>query len=525
MREELRMVDVLIVGSGIAGATVALKVAAKYPKAKILMLTRAASPNESNTWYAQGGIIAKGGRELVEDIFRAGDEIGLREAAQVLAEEGPLLVNEILSQTAKVPFDKTGDGNLDYALEGGHSEPRIAKVSDYTGKSIQEHLSDALARCKNIEVLTNVTAIDLLTLSHHSNNWSAKYDSEKCVGVYAFDQEDGKVSRILAKKTVLATGGTGQIYAHTTNPSGARGDGIAMAHRAGARVINLEFEQFHPTALKLTGAPPFLISEAVRGLGARLTNSLGEPFMQRYYPDLEKPDLTTRDKVSQAIFKEMLLTGTTNVYLDAKSYISKEEIKKHFPVIYEKCLSYGIDMTKELIPVSPAAHYCCGGVLTDLNGKTSIENLFAVGEVSCTGLHGGNRLASTSLLEGLVFGNRAALEMMKEGLESKPWGDEKYVLEWKNQGKYEADPNLIAADMNSVRNIMWNMVGLVRKTWLLERAISDLVKMEDSINRFYRKSILNDDLLGLRNAVLVALLTARSAFANNESIGCHYLED
>lgn len=523
MKKELLQTDVLIIGSGIAGASTAIEISRKNPKTKIIILTRAENPNESNTNYAQGGIIAKGGKDLVEDILKAGDNIGLPAAAEALSEEGPGLVKEILQEIANVPFDKEKN-ELSFALEGGHQIPRVAKVADYTGRSIQEHLTSSIKKNKNITIFTSFTAVDLITTSHQNTNYVKKYGPDTCLGVYAFDQNDGKISRIIAKCTVLATGGNGQIYAYTTNPKGARGDGVAMAYRAGARLLNMEYEQFHPTALKIPGAPPFLISEAVRGAGARLTNKDGVPFMQKYYPKLNKPDLTTRDKVSRAIFTEMLETGTTNVYLDLKTHISKEKILEHFPMIHETCLKYDIDITTDLIPVSPAAHYSCGGVLTDLDGKSSINNLYAVGEVSCTGLHGGNRLASTSLLEGLVFGTRAGKEIAGALHGTEPI-NVKEIPVWNYFVKFPADPALIAADLTTIKNIMWNMVGLVRKTPLLARAITDLTQLENTINKFYREATLSDELLGLRNIVLVSLITAKAAYSNPLSIGCHYREN
>jgi L-aspartate oxidase len=267
-----------------------------------------------------------------------------------------------------------------------------------------------------------------------------------------------------------------------------------------------------------------LISEAVRGAGARLTDQAGKPFMQKYYPELKKPDLTTRDKVSRAIFTEMLNTGSENVYLDLRSYISAAQIQQDFPVIYQTCLSYGIDITTDLVPVSPAAHYACGGILTDLTGLTTLPNLYAVGEVACTGLHGANRLASTSLLEGLVFGNQAAINI-HASLPQTKLAKPAAIKPWQDSSKYQADSAVIAADINTIGNIMWNMVGLVRKTYLLQRAITDLTKLEDTVTKFYRQAKLTDELLGLRNMVLVALLTAKSALANPHSAGCHYRED
>lgn len=519
MKKDLLVTDVLIIGGGIAGAASALELARKNKQLKILVLTKNSDPTESNTRYAQGGIIAKGGESLEQDILKSGDGLCKAETVTILANEGPILVDELLVKLARVPFDKT------FALEGGHSEARIAKVADYTGKSIQEHLVSTLKKYKNIQVRTDLTAIDLLTLNQHSLNYQQKYKENTCVGAYVFERKTGKTWRVLAKKIILATGGTGQIYAFTTNPDSARGDGIALAFRAGARLLGLEFEQFHPTALKVTGAPPFLISEAVRGSGARLTNEAGVPFMQKYYPDLAKPDLTTRDKVSRAIFTEMLLTGKKNVYLDLKNYISGEEIRSHFPTIKDTCSKYGINIEKDLIPVSPAAHYLCGGVLADIDGQTNVAGLYAVGEVACSGLHGGNRLASTSLLEGLVFGVRAARQILKTIKATTPWQKESEIKPWVDQGKHEADMALITTDINSIKNTMWNMVGLVRKTKLLKRAVAELTILENTVNNFYSEARLSSELLSLRNMVLVALLTAKSALANQQSAGCHYLEE
>lgn len=524
MKKELYTTDVLIIGNGIAGATAALRIANRNPNIRVTVVTRSEDPDQSNTYYAQGGIIARGGSILVSDIIKSGGGISLESSVRIIAQDGPRLVQEILIDMIGVPFDLTNAGKLSFALEGGHSEPRVAKVADHTGLIIQNCFTRALKKSPNITLITGMTAIDLLTLGHHATAWAQKYEPETCVGMYGFDQRDGRVSRILAKKTVLATGGAGQIYANTTNPKGARGDGIAMAYRAGARLLGLEFVQFHPTALKLSGVEPFLISEAVRGMGARLTDKDGKPFMQKYYPDLEKPDLTTRDKVSRAIFAEMLKTGASCVYLDLAGYIPKNTIKKRFPTIYKTCLRYGVDITSDRIPVSPAAHYFCGGVLTDRDGRSSIRNLYAVGEVANNGMHGANRLASTSLLEGLVFGARAALSII-DSLGDIPLCDARDILPWRDRGTYPADSRLLAADMATMKHIMWNMVGLVRKTQLLERAITDLTQLDDAVTRFYREAILTDELLGLRNAVLTALLVAKSATANTTSIGCHYRKD
>jgi L-aspartate oxidase len=330
------------------------------------------------------------------------------------------------------------------------------------------------------------------------------------------------VKRILAKRTILATGGVGQLFLYTTNPPGARGDGLAMAYRAGARVINAEFIQFHPTTFVKQGAPRFLISEAVRGDGARLVHEDGEPFMQKY--DAAWKDLAPRDVVSRSIHTEMLERGVPHVYLDLRSYIKPERIRHHFPNIVKMCLQHGIDPTKDLVPVAPGAHYFCGGVWVDEHGRTTLDNLYAVGEVSCTGLHGANRLASTSLLEGLVWGVRASKHIvMHLPFDDAP--DAKKIPMWKESGGTAPDPALIAQDMTSIQHMMWNYVGLVRSAARLNRALSELRHLETEIENFYRASVVNDDLIGLRNAVRSAVIIAMAAWENKTSVGCHFRED
>jgi L-aspartate oxidase len=329
------------------------------------------------------------------------------------------------------------------------------------------------------------------------------------------------VIRCLAKKTILATGGVGQIFLRTTNPAGARGDGLAMAHRAGARVINNEFIQFHPTTFYYQHSPRFLISEAIRGAGARLVHANGEPFMQKY--DAEWKDLAPRDVVARSIHREMLAQDVPNVYLDLRSYIPEQTIKEHFPTIYKDCLAFGVDITRDLVPVVPAAHYFCGGVWTDEWGCTTLNHLYAAGEVSCTGVHGANRLGSASLLEGLVWGYRVAQHIQRT-LADHPAPNPADIPPWQDAGLESADPALINQDMSSIKRIMWNYVGLVRTTPRLERAIRDLRSLENEIQRFYRVTRLTDSLLGLRNAVRAATIVALAAWENKTSIGCHYRE-
>jgi L-aspartate oxidase len=520
---ELIQTDVLIIGCGIGGGTAALKLA--QAGIRVALLTRAKDPHSSNTAWAQGGIIYKGKGDtpdmLVEDIQRAGGNMCNPAAARILAEEGPGLVEQVLIDQLKVPFDMH-DGEISLALEGGHGMPRIIHAADATGEAIEKCLIEALKREPNITLLRNSTAVDLITPNHHSTNPFARYAPTTCVGAYVLDGDTGEVRRVLAKRTILATGGLGQIYLYSTNPHGARGDGLAMAYRAGARVLNCEFVQFHPTTFVKQGAQRFLITEAVRGDGGRLCHADGVPFMDKY--DAQWKDLAPRDKVSRSIYAEMLEHGVPHVYLDFKSYIKPERIKEHFPNIYAACQKHGVDPATELVPVAPAAHYFCGGVWVDAHGSTTVGNLYAVGEVSCTGLHGANRLASTSLLEGLVWGARAARHIVMH-LPADNAPPESEIPAWQNGTHELPDPALIAQDMSVVQNMMWNYVGLVRNRHRLARALSELRHLESEIERFYRVSAVTDELLGLRNAVRSAVIVAQAAWENKHSIGCHYREN
>lgn len=518
--------DVLILGCGIAGATAALALSENEDLC-ITLITSARDPEESSTYYAQGGIVYRGADDsadlLATDITRAGDGLNDPDAVAILADEGPSLLRRILIEGLGLPFDAGPTGELDLTLEGAQSRARIVHVADATGRAIEEKLVAALVRRPNVQLLTGHTAVDLLTPAHHSRDRRAVYEPLSCAGAYVFDHQQGQVIRCLSRATIVATGGLGQIYLHTTNPSAARGDGLAMAHRAGARVINAEYVQFHPTAFYSRYAPRFLISEAVRGEGGRLVDESGEPFMQRY--DKEWGDLAPRDVVARSIHRQMLSTGSKCVYLDLRSYMPADRIKERFPTIYEQCLNYGVDITEDLIPVVPAAHYCCGGIWVDGFGRTSLGNLYAVGEASCTGVHGANRLASTALLEGLVWGWRAAEHILSSVDRSAqlPPGD---ILPWYDEDLVEvADPALIIQDMTTIRHIMWNYVGLIRSRKRLERAMDDLSVLEREIEKFYRATRLTDALIGLRHAVQTALLVTRAAWQNKESRGCHFRED
>jgi L-aspartate oxidase len=524
----LNRTDVLIIGCGIAGATTALRLA-RNPNRLITIVTRARDVHESNTLYAQGGIVARGDEDNAEllraDILKAGAGVSSPAAARIISEEGPGLLHEVLEGLAHVAFDRGPDGQPLLTQEAAHSRRRILHVGDGTGKAIMDGLITALNKCPNVTIESQMTAVDLITFPHHSRNPLDNYESITCHGAYMFDREERTVHRCLATTTVLATGGLGRIYRNTTNPLGARGDGLAMANRAGARITNAEYVQFHPTALAVPGAEGFLISEAVRGEGGILITPEGVPFMMSYAP--EWGDLAPRDVVARAIHHEMERNGYSYVLLDIASRMPADSIRERFPNIYNRCLKAGLDITREPIPVVPAAHYFCGGVLVDEWGRSSVARLYGVGEVSCTGVHGANRLASTSLLEGLVWGNRAAQHIEKllgqPGLVRAEFDN---VPPWDESGLVaDADPALIQGDMQTIQNIMWHYVGLVRSAERISRAIRELRHLWNEIETFYRTTKLDDGLIGLRNAVEVALIVAQAALHNRQSRGCHYRQD
>lgn len=517
--------DVMVIGCGIAGASAALSLARDHQR-QILVITRAYEPEDCNTRYAQGGIVARGENDspsmLVEDILRAGAGLSLPLAARILADEGPDLVHKFLIERIGVHFDKQPSGKLSLTREGGHSLSRILHVGDATGHAIEKALLAKLEAQPNVTLSNGFTAVDVITNSHHSKNPLAIYEPTTCLGVYVLNRAENKVNRVLAKATVLATGGIGRIYRHTTNPQGARGDGLAMAYRAGAQVINAEYIQFHPTTLAAPGSDNFLISEAVRGEGARLYTPDGRHFMDTYAP--RWGDLAPRDVVSRAIHNEMLEHGYPYVLLDLASVMAADKIRNRFPTIFEACKAAGVDITQEPIPVVPAAHYFCGGVKVDTMGRTSIKGLYAIGEVSCTGVHGANRLASTSLLEGLVWGHRAAIDIAQRDDLVRVTGDD--IPAWRDVSEGAgADPVLAYRDSRTIQNIMWLYVGLSRNTHRLARALKDLNHLWGVIDEFYRSTRLNDRLIGLRNMAQAAWTVTQAAWHNRESRGAHYRED
>ncbi|MEN8154076.1 MAG: L-aspartate oxidase [Acidobacteriota bacterium] len=513
--------DVLIIGGGIAGATAALKLS--EAGINTILITKGDDFKDTNTYQAQGGIALKAKDEdpksFINDILKAGDEINYIPAIEQTVLNSRELVNSILINTLKIPFSENNSG-FDMAREGGHSKRRVLNVKDMTGKVIQDHFQKYLSKKnKHLKILFNYTAIDLLTTTHHSLNPSRIYEEPQVIGAYVLDQKDGVIKRLFSKKIILASGGLSSIFLNSTNPVDVVGSGVAMASRAGARIANLEYVQFHPTSLFTKEADSFLISEAVRGEGAKLMNLKGEYFMKKYS---HLTELAPRDEVSRAIYEEMLKYGSDYVYLDLASFV-KIDIKDRFPTIYRKCQEFGIDIEKKPIPVVPAAHYSCGGVLSDLNGKTSLKNLYAIGEVSSTGIHGANRLASVSLLEGLVWGVKSAEDIINDlNMNNYPYTVSE-IPEWKYPDPQEKlDPALVLQDQTTVKYIMWNYSGIIRTTKRLERAKSDLDYLYHRIIKFYQKTIMKNSIISLRDSVQTALLVVNSALKNKISKGAHF---
>jgi len=518
--------ECLVIGTGIAGATCALMAARMG--IRVCLITKRSDIFATNTNRAQGGIVYRGNGDTVEmlvaDIIRAGRGINSAEAVEFLAEKGPDVVKEVLIDDLKVDFTHlTGaqDEDFDLTREGAHSVNRILYSADNTGEVIEKALIRAVKGHPNVEVLTEATAIDLITLHHHSNDIQASYQLDnRCLGAYVFLNRKKEVIPILAQYTVLATGGLGDIYLHTTNEKGTVGDGMVMAQRAGARMINMEFMQFHPTSLYHPEANSFLISEAVRGFGGRLIHKDGESFMEKYHP---MAALAPRDIVARAIDTELKKRGVACVFLDV-SHLDADAVRNRFPNIYENCLRYKIDITKEPIPVVPAAHYACGGVKTDLKGRSSIAGLFACGEVTCTGVHGANRLASNSLLEAVVFAHEASQAAIQFAArrDKIPYP----IPQWDDSGTFNQEEwVLISHDRLEIQNIMWDYVGIVRSNARLERALTRIRLIRQEIENYYKRTRVSESLLELRNLATVAQLIIQSAMLRKESRGLHYTTD
>src|SRR6478752_646065 len=431
----MQQTDFLVIGSGIAGLSYALKVAERFPDKKVLVMTKAAA-DETNTKYAQGGIAVVNDLENdsyekhIDDTLIAGDGLCNEKVVEIVVKEGPERVNDIIEWGAR--FDKEKDGDYKRGREGGHSEFRILHHKDITGWEMERALLDAVSKQKNIEIIKHCFVLDIFTQHHLGYLVTKATPDVECYGVYVLNHATNKIEKILSRITLMATGGNGQVYRSTTNPAIATGDGVAMVYRAKGRIENMEFIQFHPTALYEAGkrGQAFLITEAVRGDGGILRNRAGEAFMERY--DARK-DLAPRDIVARAIDNEMKITGTENVYLDCR-HMDLEKFKEHFPNIYEKCLSIGIDVAKHMIPVAPAAHYSCGGIKTDEWGRSSVTHLYACGECSSTGLHGANRLASNSLLEAMVFAHRCYVDAVSQ-VESVSFNED--IPDWNARGTGE----------------------------------------------------------------------------------------
>lgn len=518
--------DVLVIGSGISGLSYAIKIAQKLPETKITIVTKS-DGEESNTKYAQGGVAVVTDFENdsfekhIEDTLRAGDGLCKREAVEVVVKEGPQRFREIVEWGAQ--FDKSDVGSYDLGREGGHTENRVVHHKDITGYEIERALLAVVENTPNIELLPHHYVIDLITEHHIPGEDFNKFDLN-CYGAYVLDLKSEKVKRITSKITLMATGGCGHVYKNTTNPVIATGDGIGLAHRAKAKISHMQFIQFHPTAFysKHSGQL-FLISEAVRGFGAKLKTKDAQPFMHKYD---EREELASRDIVARAIDNEMKLRGDDYVCLDCRD-LDKEKFLAHFPNIYEKCMEEGFDMFKDLIPVVPASHYLCGGIEVDLEGQSTIHNMFAVGECTNTGLHGANRLASNSLLEAMVFGHRAALKSV-ELLQENDFHFDKIdrIPEWNDEGL--SVPNemvLLNYLKKELQIIMSDLVGIVRTNARLDLAKKKEEEIYQSVKEIYKMNLLSPQLSELRNIVSVAWLIITQSIEQKENRGAFFNKD
>jgi L-aspartate oxidase len=508
--------DCLVIGAGLAGSAYALHAARAGWRVELLSL---GGPLEANSDRAQGGIIYDDtpDRELLaHDIIAASDGTSNPAAVEQLVREGPDALRELLLDDLAVGFDRDPSGALDLTREAGHTARRIIHAKDATGHAILEAIQARVDATAGITRRSGWVAIDLLTLSHNSTDPSDRYEPLTCFGAYVLDTSTGEVATLVAKKTILATGGLGGIFLHSTNQPGSVGHGVAMGWRVGARLIDLEYVQFHPTVFHGRNAPRFLITEAVRGEGAVLVDSRGRRFMDELDP---RGSLAPRDVIARSIQQHLARTGDACVWLDL-SALKPDFIRERFPGVYGRCLDYGVDATREPIPVVPAAHYSCGGVHADLGGRTTVRHLNAIGETACTGLHGANRLASTSLLEALVSARATARADLQE-LQASPFR-RPTPQPWQRPSR-KADPLLIRQDLQLVQQTMWNYAGIVRSPRRLARARQILLELREEIFAFYRDCRPTRDLIELRNAVQVALLVVHAATLNPVSRGCHYL--
>ena len=513
--------DILVIGSGIAGLTFALKVA---DQRKVAVVTKKEKV-ETSTNYAQGGIASVLSPDdsfdlHIQDTLSSGDGLCHENVVEMVVKDGPQRIMELADMGVRFQLAQQDSVKFDLAREGGHSRSRIVHAQDMTGREVERVLVAMAEGHPNISIFENHIAIDLIVECHLlKRGLLTTQRQERCWGAYVLDTEGNRILTFLARDTLLCTGGAGKVYVYTSNPDVATGDGVAMAYRAGAEIANMEFVQFHPTCLYHPHAKNFLISEAVRGEGGRLIDKRGHAFMSNYHP---LKDLACRDVVARAIDTEIKQSGDDCVYVDI-SHRDEDFLKQRFPSIYEKCLSLGIDISKEPIPVVPAAHYMCGGVRTDSNGRTSIQHLYTLGESACTGLHGANRLASNSLLEALVYAHNAA-----EDLNSQPATAAAEIsfpevppLEMPLNAN-DSEMVLIAYNWDIIRRLMWNYVGIVRKDNRLRLAQNHLAQIQREINEHYPNISLNSDLIELRNLATVAELIVSCALERRESRGLHF---
>jgi len=508
--------DVLILGSGAAGMTLALKLSHEY---SVAVLSKDLA-REGSTYYAQGGVAAVLDRydtvdSHIEDTLTAGAGLCHKDVVKYTVERSESIINWLIELGVEFDKEVLPDGSEDYHLtkEGGHSHRRVIHAADATGRAISTTLNQRIKERPNIEVFERYVAVDLITQDRLAQ------PGNRCVGAYVLNLETRRVELFRARHVIIATGGASKVYLYTSNPDTASGDGIAIAWRAGCRVANMEFNQFHPTCLYHPEAKTFLISEALRGEGARLLLPNGEAFMERFDERLE---LAPRDIVARAIDHEMKRLGCDCVYLDI-SHKPDEFIKSHFPTIYEKCLGFGIDITREPIPIVPAAHYTCGGIVTNTDGETDIPGLYAVGESSFTGLHGANRMASNSLLECFVFGMSAAEHIMAQPEPEIPYMD---IPPWDESQVTNSDEDVVIShNWNELRHFVWDYVGIVRTDKRLQRARRRIQLLQQEVTEYYSNYRISNDLLELRNLIVVAELIVRSAIRRKESRGLHYTLD